>query len=94
LATSRVYVSTYHISRSALPGNLAGLAKTLKDLGIGAVDLCSPIGYPEFAPLADGKQTKQISTRKRRLRRLRRVLMPRRAAAACRPPPAKAASTG
>jgi sugar phosphate isomerase/epimerase len=41
-------------------GNLAGLAKTLKDLGVGAVELCSPIGYAEFAPLADGKQTKQI----------------------------------
>jgi sugar phosphate isomerase/epimerase len=41
-------------------GNLAGLAKTLKDIGVGAVELCSPIGYAEFAPLADGKQTKQI----------------------------------
>lgn len=41
-------------------GNFAGLLKTLKDLGVGAVELCSPLGYKEFAPLADGKQTKKI----------------------------------
>jgi sugar phosphate isomerase/epimerase len=38
----------------------AGLAKTLAGVGIQALELCSPIGYQEFAPLADGKQVKTI----------------------------------
>jgi sugar phosphate isomerase/epimerase len=38
----------------------AGLAKTLAGIGIQALELCSPIGYQEFAPLADGKQVKAI----------------------------------
>jgi sugar phosphate isomerase/epimerase len=41
-------------------GNFAGLLKTLKEIGVDTIELCSPIGYAEFAPLADGKQVKQI----------------------------------
>ena len=40
-------------------GNFAGLLKTLKEIGVAAIELCSP-GYGEFAPLADGKQVKRI----------------------------------
>ena len=38
-------------------GNFAGLLKTLSDIGVKSIELCSPIGYAEFAPLSDGKQT-------------------------------------
>jgi len=38
----------------------AGLAKTLSSIGVQALELCSPIGYQEFAPLADGKQVKTV----------------------------------
>ena len=41
-------------------GNFAGLLKTLKDIGVDAVELCSPIGYAEFSSLSDGKQVKSI----------------------------------
>jgi sugar phosphate isomerase/epimerase len=51
---------TYPHRQMIKDGNFAGLAKQLKDIGVGAVELCSPIGYAEFAPLLDGKQTKQI----------------------------------
>jgi sugar phosphate isomerase/epimerase len=40
-------------------GDLAGLCKDLKALGVGTFELCSP-GYPEFTGLADGKQTRKI----------------------------------
>ena len=40
-------------------GNFAGLLKTLKEIGVETIELCSP-GYGEFAPLADGKQVKRI----------------------------------
>jgi sugar phosphate isomerase/epimerase len=38
----------------------AGMAKALADIGIQAVELCSALGYQEFAPLADGKEVKKI----------------------------------
>jgi sugar phosphate isomerase/epimerase len=41
-------------------GRFAELLKTLKGLGVDAIELCSPIGYGEFAPLADGLQTRTI----------------------------------
>jgi sugar phosphate isomerase/epimerase len=41
-------------------GHVADLAKILADLGVGAVELCSPFGYDEFASLSDGKQLKKI----------------------------------
>ncbi len=40
-------------------GDLAGLCKDMKDLGIGIIELCSP-GYAEFAGLTDAKQTRKI----------------------------------
>jgi hypothetical protein len=40
----------------------AGLAKALADIGVQALELCSPLGYQEFAPLADGKEVKKILT--------------------------------
>ncbi len=41
-------------------GNIAGLAKIFADLGIQSVEMCSPFGYAEFAPVSDGKQLKQL----------------------------------
>ena len=41
-------------------GNFAGLLKTLREIGVDAVELCSPIGYAEFSSLSDGKQVKTI----------------------------------
>ena len=36
-------------------GNFAGLLKTLKEIGVDTIELCSPIGYAEFAPLCRWK---------------------------------------
>jgi sugar phosphate isomerase/epimerase len=41
-------------------GNLAGLAKALADIGVQQVEMCSPIGYNDFAILSDGKQVRRI----------------------------------
>jgi sugar phosphate isomerase/epimerase len=41
-------------------GNFAELAKTLADIGVQRVEMCSPLGYTDFAPLADGKQVRKI----------------------------------
>jgi sugar phosphate isomerase/epimerase len=41
-------------------GNFTGLAKTLADLGVQQVEMCSPFGYNDFASLSDGKQVKRI----------------------------------
>ena len=41
-------------------GNFAGLLKELKGIGVERIELCSAIGYAEFAPLANGKETKKI----------------------------------
>ena len=40
-------------------GDFAGLLRDMKEIGIGQVELDSP-GYPDSAPLADGKQTRKI----------------------------------
>src|SRR6478672_13092546 len=40
-------------------GNFAGLAKTLADIGVQQVEMCSPFGYNDFASLSDGKQVKR-----------------------------------
>jgi sugar phosphate isomerase/epimerase len=43
-------------------GNFAGLLKTLADIGVKSIELCSPLGYTDFASLSDGKQVrKQIA---------------------------------
>ena len=41
-------------------GNFADLAKTLAAIGVQRVEMCSPLGYADFAPLTDGKQVKRI----------------------------------
>ena len=41
-------------------GDFAGLAKTLADIGVQQVEMCSPFGYNDFASLSDGKQVKRI----------------------------------
>ena len=50
---------TYPHRQLIKDGDFAGLLKTLKELGVEAIELCSPFGYAEFAPLADAKQTKK-----------------------------------
>jgi sugar phosphate isomerase/epimerase len=40
-------------------GDFAGLCRDMAAIGIGSIELCSP-GYPEFAGLADAKQTRKI----------------------------------
>ena len=40
-------------------GDFAGLCRDMAAIGIGSIELCSP-GYPEFAGLSDGKQTRKI----------------------------------
>jgi sugar phosphate isomerase/epimerase len=41
-------------------GNFAGLAKILADIGVQRVEMCSPLGYADFASLTDGKQVKKV----------------------------------
>jgi sugar phosphate isomerase/epimerase len=41
-------------------GNFPGLARALADIGVQRVEMCSPIGYADFASLTDGKQVKKI----------------------------------
>ena len=41
-------------------GNFAGLAKALADIGVQSVEMCSPLGYSDFASLSDGRQVKKI----------------------------------
>ena len=36
------------------------MLKTLKEIGVERVELCSPFGYKEFAPLADPKLVKKV----------------------------------
>ena len=39
---------------------LCALAATLAEIGVEAVEMCSPFGYEEFAALTDGKQVRKI----------------------------------
>src|SRR4051794_12487091 len=41
-------------------GDFAGLLRTLKDIGVDAIELCSPFGYPDFVSLSDPKQVKAM----------------------------------
>jgi sugar phosphate isomerase/epimerase len=41
-------------------GNFAGLLKELKDIGVERIELCSALGYTDFAPLADGKAARKM----------------------------------
>ena len=51
---------TYPHRAMITEGNFAGLLKTLKDIGVERIELCSALGYKEFASLSDGKQVKKI----------------------------------
>lgn len=42
-------------------GDFAGLLRMLKSIGVGAIELCSPFGYAEFASLTDAKQVKVLA---------------------------------
>lgn len=41
-------------------GNFAGLAAMLAGIGVRSIEMCSPLGYEEFAGLTDGKWVKRI----------------------------------
>jgi sugar phosphate isomerase/epimerase len=41
-------------------GKFAELAKMLADIGVQRVEMCSPLGYADFASLTDGRQVKKI----------------------------------
>src|SRR5262245_4570454 len=47
---------TYPHRQMIKDGNFAELAKTLSDIGVQRIKMCSPLGYADFAPLTDGKQ--------------------------------------
>jgi len=49
---------TYPHRQMIKDGNFAGLLETLKSIGVGTIELCSPFGYGEFASLSDARQTK------------------------------------
>ena len=41
-------------------GNFAGLARTLAGIGVQEVEMCSPLGYADFAILSNGKEVRKI----------------------------------
>src|SRR5207244_2764524 len=51
---------TYPHRQMIKDGNFAGLAKALADIGVQSVEMCSPLGYADFANLSDGKQVRKI----------------------------------
>jgi sugar phosphate isomerase/epimerase len=51
---------TYPHRQRIQDGDFAGLCADMKQLGVGSLELCSPIGYKEFTKLADGKETRKI----------------------------------
>jgi sugar phosphate isomerase/epimerase len=51
---------TYPHRQMIKDGNFAGLAQALADVGVQAIELCSPFGYADFASLSDGKQVAAI----------------------------------
>jgi sugar phosphate isomerase/epimerase len=51
---------TYPHRQFIKDGKFADLLKTLADLGIQRIELCSAIGYNDFSNLADGKQVKKM----------------------------------
>jgi sugar phosphate isomerase/epimerase len=51
---------TYPHRQMIKDGDFAGLLKTLKDIGVEDVELCSPFGYTDFANLGDAKQVKTV----------------------------------
>ena len=51
---------TYPHRQMIKDGNFAGLLQTFKEIGVERIELCSAIGYADFASLADGKEVKKI----------------------------------
>jgi sugar phosphate isomerase/epimerase len=51
---------TYPHRQMIRDGDFAGLLKTLKDIGVDAIELCSPFGYAEFASLSDAKHVRTV----------------------------------
>ena len=51
---------TYPHRQMIKDGDFAGLLKTLKDIGVERIELCSALGYNDFATLSDGKQAKKL----------------------------------
>ena len=51
---------TYPHRAMIADGKFADLLKQMKDIGIERIELCSALGYNEFAKLADAKETKKI----------------------------------
>ena len=51
---------TYPHRQMISDGDFAGLLKTLKEIGVERIELCSPFGYKEFAPLADAKLVTKV----------------------------------
>src|SRR3982074_3249150 len=51
---------TYPHRQMIKDGNFVGLAKALADIGVQSVEMCSPLGYADFARLSDGRQVKRI----------------------------------
>jgi sugar phosphate isomerase/epimerase len=51
---------TYPHGQMIKDGDFAGLAKTLVEMGVQTVEMCSPFGYSDFASLADGTQVRKI----------------------------------
>jgi sugar phosphate isomerase/epimerase len=47
---------TYPHRQMIKDGNFAGLLETLAEIGVQSIELCSPLGYTDFASLSDGKQ--------------------------------------
>ena len=41
-------------------GSFSALLATLKDIGVEAIELCSPIGYSDFSSLTDGRQVRTV----------------------------------
>ena len=51
---------TYPHRQMIKDGNFAGLLQTLKQIGVERIELCSAMGYADFASLADGKEVRKM----------------------------------
>jgi sugar phosphate isomerase/epimerase len=51
---------TYPHRQMIKDGSFADLLKTLKGIGVERIELCSALGYADFASLSDGKQVKKM----------------------------------
>jgi sugar phosphate isomerase/epimerase len=51
---------TYPHRQMIKDGNFAGLLKSLADIGVQSIELCSPFGYADFASLSDGTAVARV----------------------------------